>query len=250
MSDRTEDRETRDIANLNEFDEVPAGIVELEKRATANLTELSQRMMSEGDRRTTPMSFAIRGDLKERLTRVRGEGTAINVSSICNDAIERELDRIESGNALVQRLRIELTERRGFAWTMGFQAGRKWAEDTATWLEITEFATVYTGRDVKVVMYNEDSEHMYVGFTGRFRAPERDYDRDMPEKAAAPSFKYVNDEGEFRWEYRLYELESYWRAWLTAVRDVYDQVKADMPSVIDQLAPEPPRDVDPDEIPF
>jgi len=70
------------------------------------------------------MSFALRGDLKERLNKFRDEGGIINVSGTCNEAIERELDRLESGNAIVQRLRVELTERHGPSWTMGFQAGR------------------------------------------------------------------------------------------------------------------------------
>jgi len=210
-------------------------------------------------RRTTPMSFALRADLKDRLNKFRSEGGNINVSGIANDAIERELDRMESGNAVVQRLRVELTDRRGPSWTMGYQAGRKWAEEIASWLEITAYATRYTDRDVKVLKLNGDDEadpDMYVMFLNSFHAPERDYGRDVPGHTGAPSFSYLNTEGEQRWQYTTYELEAYWRAWLRAVREVYDENQAYLPSVIDQLSdedipdPNKPRDVDPNDIPF
>ncbi len=212
--------------------------------------------LREPGRRSTPMSFALRADLKDRLTRLRNDGRTINVSEISNKAIEGYLDRIESSSAIVQRLRMELTERHGPSWTMGYQAGRKWAEDTATWLEITEFATRYTGRDVKVEMYHEDTEYMYVAFTGRFQAPVRDYGRDAHHHAAAPAFQYVAEDGDPKWEFRTLEIEPHWRAWLTAVRECYDELKDDLPPVIDQLPaeeiPDPymPRDVSPDDIPF
>ena len=205
-------------------------------------------------RRTVPMSFALRGDLKERLGRFREQGGSINVSGLANEAIERELDRIESGNSVVQRLRVELTERRGPSWTMGFQAGRKWAEEVASWLEITAYATRYADQDVKIQMFYKDDPEMYVAFQGSFHAPERDYGRDIPDKSGAPSFSYINEDGEPRWEYRTYELEAYWRAWLQAVKLLYAENEAKLPSVIDQLlaieAAEQPRDVDPDDIPF
>jgi hypothetical protein len=50
-------------------------------------------------------------------------------------------------------------------------------------------------------------------------------------------------------------LESYWHAWLQAVREIYEENKAQLPSVIERLPaqeaarPAPP-DVDPDDIPF
>jgi hypothetical protein len=207
-------------------------------------------------RRTAPMSFALRADLKERLSRFRADGGNINVSGICNEAIERELGRIESGNAVVRRLLVELTERRGPSWTLGYQAGRKWAEETASWLEITEWATRYRNHDVKVGQHEEDfatlpeGPGVWLTFEGRFHAPERDYGRDTVQQAAAPCFALPTPEPNGRmWETRLYEVEAYWRAWLTAVREVYEQNKDHLPSVIDELALEP-TPVDPDEIPF
>ncbi len=240
--------------------QLAATMSEEDRGEAAQLADLEADRLAEPDqresRRTTPMSFALRADLKDRLNKFRSEGGNINVSGLANDTIERELDRIESGNALVQRLRVELTERRGTSWTWGYQAGQKWAEEDASWLEITEQATRYTNRDVKVETYNEDSPYMYAAFTGRFRAPTRDYGRDAHDSAGAPAFRYANEDGEMRGEYRIDEMEAYWRAWLTAVREIYDNTKAYLPSVIDQLPAEEitdldkPRDADPDDIPF
>jgi hypothetical protein len=203
-------------------------------------------------RRSTPMSFALRADLKERLSRFRSEGRTINVSDISNKAIERELDRIESGNAVAERLRVELTERRGPSWTIGYQTGRKWAEEVASWLEITGYATRYTDLDVKVEVLDAGFGK-WAEYLGTFRAPERDYGRDTQEDGGAPAFITTGDDQEPRWEHRIWELEAYWRAWLHAVREVYEDNKAHLPSVIERVpAPDEsrPRDVDPDDIPF
>jgi hypothetical protein len=218
-------------------------------RDTARLAEQEEQPDS-SRRGTAPMSFALRWDLKERLTKFRGEGGTINVSGICNDAIERELDRQETGNAVVQRLLVELTDRRGPSWTLGYQRGKKWAEETASWLEITEFATRYTSRDIAVKALYEGEPEMYYVFAGRFRSPERDYGHDAPGGNGAPGFTYTADNGEIKWQWNTAETESHWRGWLTAVREVYEESKTSLPSVIDELAPEPARDVDSDEIPF
>jgi hypothetical protein len=227
-----------------------------DRRGSARLAE--QEEQPEVGRRTTPMSFALRADLKERLNKFRTDGGTINVSGICNEAIERELDRIQSGNAVVQRLRVELTERRGPSWTAGYQTGRKWAEEIASWLEITEYATRYTSRDIKVKLYLEESPEEFVAFMGRFRAPERDYGRDTRGGApAAPSFvKGRNTDGGPLWEYIPSELETFWRGWLLAVQEIYSELKDQLPSVEEELPteqiplPDGGRQVDPDEIPF
>jgi len=241
-----------------EHDGLAGRLNEDDRRETARLADQEADRLAEQDqresRRTTPMSFALRGDLKDRLTRFRAEGGNINVSGICNDAIERELDRIESGNVVVQRLRVELTERRGPSWTMGYQAGRKWAEEVASWLEITGYATQYTDADVKVERFDESGFGMWVDFRGPFRAPVRDYGTDEPQQSSgAPSFRASADDADPKWEYQTWELEAYWRAWLQAVREVYGENKAHLPSVIERLPAQEasrPRDVDPDEIPF
>src|SRR5258708_2200028 len=127
-------------------DEVTQQLVaRLEEQIAASEQQLRARVEQEQreSRRTTPMSFALRGDLKERLNRFRTDGGTINVSGICNDAIEHELDRLGSGGAVAQRLRVESTDRRGPSWTMGYRVGRKWAEEVASWLEITAYATTY-----------------------------------------------------------------------------------------------------------
>jgi hypothetical protein len=214
----------------------------------------------ESPRRTEPMSFAIRPEVKDRLARFRKEGGTINVSGLCNEAIERELNRLASGGSVLQRLRVELTARRGQSWTLGFQEGRKWAEEKASWLEITDYATRTTELDVKVKW--ENSYEQSVDFVGLFRAPARDYVYDGRESAGAPSFSYLTDDLETKWEASIWECETYWQGWLKAVHEVYHENKEHLPSVVDQLPPRPgdrqapngsddvPRDVDPDEIPF
>ena len=227
-----------------------AGLNKPDQLLSAIPPELEQRAPG---RRTTPMSFALRADLKERLDRFR-EGGSINVSRICNDAIERELDRVESGNAVVQRLRVELTERHGPSWTMGYQAGRKWAEEMASWIEITAYATRHTEADV-AIDFHSDGFHDWGMFLGGFKAPERDYGVDDPSHKGAPSFVVETVDGIEKWEMRAWEATAYWRAWLRAVRKVYEENKAELPSVVDELAsletarPAPPL-VDPDDIPF
>ncbi len=239
---------------LDEDDQIAAArLSEEDRRVAARLAE--QEDQPEVGRRSTPMSFALRADLKERLNKFRTEGGTINVSGICNEAIERELDRIQSGNAVVQRLRVELTERRGPSWTLGYQAGRKWAEELASWLEITAFATGYAEQDVDVVVINEQGFDSWVQFMGSFRAPERDYGSDAPNDRGAPAFMRPTDDSGPTWEYRKWEMVSFWRAWLNAVREVYDQNKDRLPSVVDRVPPvEIPQpaspSVDPDDIPF
>jgi hypothetical protein len=218
--------------------QVAAGLADLGQQTIARLVAEEKE-----SRRTAPMSFALRADLKERLARFRDEGGTINVSGIANEAIERELDRLESGNAVRQRLLVELTERRGPSWTQGYQAGRQWGEAWASWLEITEYATRFGDTDVAVVAVGnrgfEEPE-----FAGTFRAPVRDY-------GEAPTFQRGEELG---WETRPWECEAFWRGWLRAVRRIYDDNKADLPSVIDQLPPVqiplPARGVDPHDIPF
>jgi len=222
--------------------QVAAGLADLGQQTIARLNAEEKE-----SRRTAPMSFALRADLKERLARFRDEGGTINVSGIANEAIERELDRLESGNAVRQRLLVELTERRGPSWTQGYQAGRQWGEAWASWLEITEYATRFSDRDVAVAAVGnrgfEEPE-----FAGAFRAPVRDY-------GEAPTFQRGGGD-ELVWETRTWECEAFWRGWLRAVRGIYDENKASLPSVIDQLPPRQtpveaaPPDVDPDDIPF
>jgi len=239
---------------LDEDDQLAAApLSEEDRRTGARLAE--QEEQPEGGRRTTPMSFALRADLKERLNKFRADGGSINVSGLCNEAIERELDRIQSGNVLVQRLRVELTERRGPSWTLGYQAGRKWAEELASWLEITAFATGYTEQDVDVIVMNEQGFNSWAQFMGSFRAPERDYGSDAPNDRGAPAFTRTTDDSGPTWEYRKWEMASFWRAWLNAVREVYDQNKDKLPSVVDRVPPvEIPQPAspaeDPDDIPF
>jgi hypothetical protein len=249
---RLDQQDEQQLAPLVHDDRRQAGRLAAEHQPDASaLAEQDQRE----SRRATPMSFALRADLKERLAKFRDEGGSINVSAISNEAIERELDRIQSGNAVVQRLRVELYERRGPSWTLGYQAGRKWAEEIASWLEITTYASKYTDQDVDVVVINEQGFDMWAQFMGSFRAPERDYGSDAPNNSGAPAFIRSGDESGPKWEYRSWEMVAFWRAWLHAVRELYEQNKDHLPSVVDRLPsneiPQPaPADVDPDDIPF
>src|SRR5260370_4967968 len=114
------------------------------------------------------MSFALRRDLKERLNRFRTDGGTINVSGICNDAIEHQLDRLGSGGAVAQRLRVELTDRRGPSWTIGYRVGRKWAEEVAIWLEINAYATTDLDRERKGHKFYNNSPEIYVPYYDQF----------------------------------------------------------------------------------
>jgi len=107
---------------------------------------------------------------------------------------------------------------------------------------------------VQIELVDDRGFDMWATFRGPFRAPERDYGRDEPNGNGAPAFQRPEVDGP-KWEYRTWEMEAYWRAWLQAVREVYAENEAHLPSVIGKLPPveipQPaPRDVDPNEIPF
>ena len=191
------------------------------------------------------MSFALRPDVKARLDRFRNGGGVINVSRLSNDAIERDLDRQQGGNRVVERLKVELTERRGPEWTAGYQVGRKWAEEQANWREITDFGTRYSPDDVQVERKREGYmgepgmyDFEWLEFTGRFCAPAEDYGQDSPSGSGAPAYREGDDE--VTWQHDEWRCQRFWRGWLVAVNDVYTLTESYLPSVKDQLPPLPP----------
>jgi len=210
-------------------------------------------------RRQVPHSISLPPEVKAQLEGFRKDGGDINVSQIASAAIQRELERLQTGNRVVERLKVELSERRGPEWTAGYQEGKRWAENEASWVDITRYAIRYKSSDVGVEHKGVGDigepgvyEYEWLEFTGRFEAPLDDYGRDSPMGPGAPAYKVgLDDRGEHVREWDPPKCERFWRGWLTAVTDTYDLAKSQLPSVEDQLPPEPePVEVNPDEIPF
>lgn len=184
------------------------------------------------------MSFALRPDVKVLLEEFRRSGGSINVSKICNDAILAELSRDDRKGRVAQRLRIELTSRRGPAWVQGRAEGRRWAEDEASWVEITANATKYGDPDV-MVKDSYRSGTLVLVFGGSFRAP-KDYLQNAVDTAGAPAFQWLTvaaagDAGAGAWEYSTVRCTAYWRGWLAGVREVYGELRAELPDVSSEV---------------
>lgn len=180
------------------------------------------------------MSFALRPDVKARLDNFRRTGGSINVSRICNDAILAELDQDDRKGRVAQRLRIELTSRRGPAWVQGRAEGRRWAEHEASWVEITAYASRFTDRDV-AVKDSYRSGTLVLVFGGTFRAPQ-DYAQNAVDTSGAPAFQWITvegagDAGTGAWEYGTVRCTAYWRGWLAGVREVYHEHRDELPDV-------------------
>lgn len=207
---------------------------------------------SEPEARAVRLSITIRPETKARLDTRR---SAINVSQVADTAINRELDRLEQPAvpSFVERLRGELTERRGPEWSAGYEEGQSWGEQTASWLQLTLYATRYGSSDVVVV-----AERNRPYFSGRFHAPDEDYGEESGSRwPGAPAFRThrgIDD----RWEDDPWKCQRYWRGWLAGTQEVYAVAAEYLPDVRDQLPPEPkplqrpsPTYVeDPDDIPF
>jgi hypothetical protein len=214
-------------------------------------------------KRTEPMSFAIKPDLKERLAAFRRKGGAINVSAICNAAIVAELDRAENPGFtdLVARLRVESDRRRGEPYRRGHALGASWATSRGSWAEICFYATLDES-DVLIevvtwVAKDKSKEWQVPTFKSRFVPPVADYPLETWNKFGAPSYPAQDiDESEAGWVSDRDKCDQYWRGWLAGVKQVYQAVS----EVLDPIEPQPPIgvpkpspvpvDVDPDDIPF
>ena len=78
------------------------------------------------DRRAVRLNISIRPETKARLDDVRAEtGSAINVSGVCDAAINSELDRLEKPGLVdvIARLRVENDRRRGAPYRLGHGRG-------------------------------------------------------------------------------------------------------------------------------
>jgi hypothetical protein len=213
----------------------------------------------EPTKRTEPMSFAIRPEVKERLADFRKKGGAINVSAICNAAIVAELERADNPefSDLVARLRLESDRRRGEPYRMGHQEGGRWSKTVGSWAEICFYADLIESDvlilDVTWSTKDKTREWQVPTFKGRFVAPEPDYPRATPHTVGAPNYaesEYAND-----WITDRDKCDQYWRGWLAGVQEVYRAVSSVL-EPIKPLAPgavpkpTPVDEVDPDDIPF
>ncbi len=194
------------------------------------------------------MSFALRPEVKVRLEEFRRDGGSINVSKVCNDGILAELNHGDRKGRVAQRLRIELTSRRGPAWVQGRAEGRRWAEDEASWVEITGNATRWGEKDV-AVKDSYRSGTLVLVFAGAFRAP-KDYLQNGIDTGGAPAFQWITvagagDAGAGAWEFSPVRCTAYWRGWLAGVREVYEELRAELPDVSNEVptAMEPESDV-------
>ena len=213
------------------------------------------------------LTISVRPETFERLQRAREEiGLALNVSQICDSAINGELDRQEKANwaDVIARLRVESDRRRGAPFRLGYLEGESWARTKGSWAEICGYAELDEG-DVRIDKGQWTSkdgrrEWWIPRFVGAFTAPEQDYARWTPHQHGAPGFTYDDEEGAP--ECDASACDQYWRGWLSAVREVFAVVSGDLEPIAPQRPPaarpasreaEPTPgsgDIDPDDIPF
>lgn len=206
------------------------------------------------------LNVTVRHETKSRLDEVRNKRRIdVNVSQICDSAINAELDRLDKPGIadVVARLQVESDRRRGAPYREGFLEGQRWAREDGSWAEICWYATADES-DVKLgdlewIYPGEPGRRDYdLGFTGSFYVPEQDYGVNRPGAWGAPA---VRLQGETEWTRDPSICDQYWRGWLAGVIDIFQAVSRDL-EPIEPVAPrtarsEPGRrDVDPDDIPF
>jgi hypothetical protein len=216
------------------------------------------------DDRAFRLNVTVKPQTKSRLDEARNRrAVEINVSQVCDRAINAELDRIERPGLadLLTRLSIESDRRRGVPYRLGHLEGTRWAREVGSWAEICGYARLDEGDVVlgDVTWKYRDSGKVSgtaLGFRGRFVAPREDYRANMPSRWGAPCF--VNDDEELEKQPHL--CDQYWRGWLAGVREVFAEVSKQLEPVYppepQSVAPQPfddgvpPGDIDPDDIPF
>jgi hypothetical protein len=218
------------------------------------------------DHRAFRLNITVKPETKSRLDQARNRrGVEINVSQVCDRAINAELDRAENPalNDLVARLRVESDRRRGVPYRIGHAEGARWARETGSWAEVCMYGRM---DESDVVLgdvtwtWTEDGERVrgqVLGFIGRFSAPEQDYARNTPRRWGAPCF--VADDGHYERQPHL--CDQYWRGWLAGVREVFAEASTVLEPVTVQV-PQPVADnpigedvpasgdIDPDDILF
>jgi hypothetical protein len=215
---------------------------------------------TEHTKRTEPMSFAIRPEVKERLAEFRRKGGTINVSAVCNIAIVAELERTENPGFtdLLARLRVESDRRRGAPYRAGHAEGEGWARTNGSWAEICFYAVLNESdvdiQDVTWVARDKSRSWQVPTFKGRFVPPIADYPLETYRDIGAPSYRTNDDPNGYGWVADKDKCDQYWRGWLAGTITVFDAVREAMEPIEPQPplgVPKPtPIDVDPDEIPF
>jgi|SRR5580704_2092189 hypothetical protein len=235
------------------------------------------------DARAVRLNITVKPETKVRLDEARNKkGIELNVSQVCDRAINAELDRCEKPGLvdLLARLRIESDRRRGAPYRMGHQAGQAWARRKASWAEICHYAQLGED-DVRIGdiewSWKDGRKHTLSGFVGQFRIPDADYPLKRPQLRrgvvqvidGAPSFPdpddlfgdtadWGSDGG--RWVDDVNLCDQYWRGWLAGVQEVFHEVSPEL----EPIRPAPPYpvaaeagedaaglgNVDPDDIPF
>lgn len=211
------------------------------------------------------LNITVKPETKARLDEARNKRQIeINVSQVCDGAINLELDRRERPGIadVVARLRVEADKRRGVPYRTGFLEGQRWAREVASWQEICNYAALEEGDvAIKDIQWTGNGGPWWVvGFSGQFRAPTDDYLFNAPSQWGAPAYPEhgwpVDEQDE--WVTDRPKCDQYWRGWLSAVRELFEQVRDELDPLQPQpiaAAPGPPepaptRDVDPDDIPF
>jgi hypothetical protein len=236
------------------------------------------------DAKAVRLNITVKQETKARLDEARNKkGIDLNVSQVCDRAINSELDRSEKPGLvdLLSRLRIESDRRRGAPYRTGHQHGYEWARTKASWAEICHYAQL-TEDDVQigdiVWSWKDGRTHPVSGFRGNFRVPDADYPVKRPHlttrgnvrvSQGAPSFtdedglfEFASDWGSDgrRWVEDVHLCDQYWRGWLAGVQEVFHEVTPEL----EPIHPSPPYpvaaeaiedpadsgDVDPDDIPF
>jgi hypothetical protein len=217
------------------------------------------------DQRAFRLNITIKPETKVRLDEARNRrGVDMNVSQVCDRAINAELDRSERPGLadVLSRLRIESDRRRGVPYKLGHVEGTKWAREIGSWAEICDYARL--GEDDVVLgdvtwRYKEGGKvsGTALGFLGSFAAPREDYPLNSPNRFGAPGF--VDDDD--RCEIRPHLCDQYWRGWLAGVKEVFSAVSEDLQPIFpttpassddvhEKLSPLLAGEIDPDDIPF
>ena len=199
------------------------------------------------------LNITVKPETKARLDDDRNKkGIEINVSQVCDAAINSALDRAEKPGLsdLVARLRVESDRRRGIPFRLGHGEGTRWATEVGSWAEICRFAgleefDVQLGETKWKVTYDgESGTAAALSFAGKFIAPIEDYRENKPSDWGAPAYRDSDE----TWIDDANQCDQYWRGWLRGVRDLYATASQEL----EPIRPPAPAagDVDPDDIPF
>src|SRR5216683_241563 len=95
--------------------------------------------------RTQRLNITVKPETKARLDDARNKRhIEINVSQVCDRALNAELDRVDQGAIAdaVSRLRVESDRRRGAPYRRGHLEGQAWARNKGSWAEICFYGSL------------------------------------------------------------------------------------------------------------